>query len=305
MKILVIGVNGQVGRELMSALNCLTLEGGHRPHLVFCNRNDLDLARLQATTEYLNVIAPNIIVNAAAYTAVDQAESHSELAYLINEAAVKEMALFCRKRQCCLIHISTDYVFDGWSDRPYVESDTVCPSGVYGCSKLAGEKAIREVLDEHIILRTSWVFGAGGNNFVKTMLRLAANKKVLRVVADQCGAPTSARAIADTIAIIIGRLASEPEPGHLWGTYHFSGFPFVSWAEFAKEIFEQATYRGLMPAPAQVDEINTTDYPTPAVRPANSRLDCSKLKGTFGVEPDDWKRSLGLMLEELKVGMLT
>ena len=303
MKILVIGANGQVGSELRSATGCLMQQGGLQPKLTFSNRADLDLSDLQAIPKYLDRVEPDIVVNASAYTAVDLAETQRNLAFLINEAAVRELALFCQKRGAYLIHISTDYVFEGLSDRPYIETDRVGPFGVYGSSKLAGENAIREILDEHIILRTSWVFGGNGTNFVKTMLRLGKENDELGVVADQYGAPTSARAIAKTIASIVDRITSEPESNQVWGTYHYSGFPFVSWAEFAKEIFEQAADRELMSATPTVNDIGTADYPTLAARPANSRLDCSKLKSTFGIEPDDWKSSLGLVLDELKEGM--
>lgn len=301
MKILVVGAGGQVGCELRSVLGSLAAKL-QQLRVVFSDRSDLDLTDLLAIPNYLDLVSPDIIVNASAYTAVDKAESQGDLAFLINGAAVEELALFCRKRRSILIHISTDYVFDGLSDRPYVESDQVAPSGVYGSSKLAGERAIDEILDEYIILRTSWVFGAGGSNFVKTMLRLAKGKEELGVVADQTGGPTSARAIAASIGEIICQIAAEPKLDQRWGTYHYSGFPYVSWAEFAREIFEQATSRGLTSVPPKVSDISTADYPTPAVRPANSRLDCSKLKSTFGIEPDDWKRSLGLMLDELKEG---
>ena len=300
MKILVVGAGGQVGSEVRFALECLIAKLPQRSRVVLCDRRDLDLTDLSAIPNYLDFVSPDIIVNASAYTAVDRAESQRDLAFLVNADAVKELALFCKKRKSILIHISTDYVFDGLSDRPYLESDMVAPSGVYGDSKLAGELAIGELLDNYIILRTSWVFGVRGSNFVKTMLRLAKEKDELDIVADQHGAPTSARAIALSIGEIIRQIATEPKSDQCWGIYHYSGFPYVSWADFAREIFEQATYRGLIPAPPQINDINTTDYPTPAVRPANSRLDCSKLKSTFGVEPDDWKRSLGVMLDGLK-----
>lgn len=303
LKILVLGANGQVGSELRLALKNLSRVDGLRPQITFSDRSTLDIGHLQAISTYLDSVAPDIIVNAAAYTAVDQAEAQQDLAFLVNEAAVKELAIYCQKQMSYLVHISTDYVFDGQSDRPYAESDAVGPSCVYGHSKLAGERIIREVLEEHIILRTSWVFGAKGGNFVKTMLRLASEGKQLSVVADQYGAPTSARAIAETVVAIIARLHSEPDLDQFWGTYHYSGAPFVSWAEFAKEIFKQAADRGLMSLPPAVNDISTADYPTPAARPANSRLDCSKLKTTFGIEPDDWKISLGWVLDELKEGM--
>ena len=303
IKILVIGANGQVGSELKAALDGLEKPGIYSSRVVFSDRTVLDLADVNTISRFLKVVAPDIIVNASAYTAVDKAESETNLAFLINEAAVAEMALYCKLNKSSLIHISTDYVFDGKSEKPYSEADRIGPCSVYGSSKLAGERAIQEVLDEHIILRTSWVFGASGTNFVKTMLRLAERNVELGVVADQFGAPTSARAIAETVAGIIDRFASEPESDRFWGTYHYSGSPYVSWAEFAAEIFEQATLRELIPAAPSVKEMGSIDYPTPVVRHANSRLDCSKIKSTFGIEPDDWKRSLGLMLDELKKGM--
>ena len=303
MKILIFGSNGQVGYELRSALQLGLQSRNNQFQIIFSTRSTVDLVRAPSILDFLTQVTPDVIVNASAYTAVDNAESEVNLAYLINEAAAKEMALFCKMNKSSLIHISTDYVFDGKHEGAYVESDVVGPSGVYGSSKLAGENAIREILDEHIILRTSWVFGVNGTNFVKTMLRLGKENDELGVVADQYGAPTSARAIARTIAGIVDKIISDPESDRLWGTYHYSGFPFVSWAEFAKEIFEQATDRELMSVPPTVRHIATSDYPTPAARPANSRLDCSKLKSTFGIEPDDWKTSLGLVLDELKEGM--
>lgn len=303
MKILVLGSNGQVGTELRFSLTSLPQDGEQIFQTTFSDRSLLDLADVSGVLDYLNSVKPNIIVNASAYTAVDKAESQRDLAFKVNDSAVREIALYCSQNSCAMVHISTDYVFDGHGQRAYVESDPVGPSGVYGSSKLAGENAIREILDEHIILRTSWVFGVNGTNFVKTMLRLGKENDELGVVADQYGAPTSARAIAKTIAGIVDHIMSEPESDQIWGTYHYSGFPFVSWAEFAKEIFEQAADRELMSVPPTVNDIGTADYPTPAARPANSRLDCSKIKTTFGIEPDDWETSLGLVLDELKEGM--
>lgn len=303
MKILVFGADGQVGSELRSWFSCLPQKRGYQCQITFSTRDELNLAEASKILNYLNQVSPDVIVNASAYTSVDQAEVQQDLAFLINRDAVREMALYCKQSECVLIHISTDYVFDGQSHRAYLESDSVGPAGVYGSSKLAGETVIREILERHIILRTSWVFGARGNNFVKTMLRLAETKDVLGVVGDQYGSPTSARAIAACIGEILRQIATETKSDQYWGTYHYSGLPYVSWAEYAKEIFEQATYRGLIPTPPQVNEITTTDYPTPAVRPANSRLDCSKIKRAFGVEADGWKKSLGLMLDELKEGM--
>ncbi|MDC0508009.1 dTDP-4-dehydrorhamnose reductase [Luminiphilus sp.] len=303
MKILIIGADGQVGSEIRSQPSLQMSLAGQQLALTFSSRSDLDLRDLSAISEYLDRLAPNIIINASAYTAVDEAETNKHLAFLINEAAVKEMALFCKRSSCCLIHLSTDYVFDGLSDRPYLESDTVAPSTVYGSSKLAGEQAIREVLDQHIILRTSWVFGVNGGNFVKTMLRLVGGKGELGIVADQYGAPTSARAIAAMVAEIVSQVASITSSDYRWGTYHYSGMPYVSWADFAHEIFEQAAGIGLIDKKPKVNPILTSEYPTLANRPANSRLDCSKLKRVFDIKPDDWKHSLSLMLDELMDGM--
>ena len=303
MKILLIGADGQVGRELKLTLSLQKSLRGQQLELTFSNRNELDLRNLSAISDYLARIAPHIIINASAYTAVDEAETNEHLAFLINDTAVREMAMFCKRFSCRLVHISSDYIFDGLGDRPYLESDALAPSSVYGRSKLAGEQAIREILDEHIILRTSWVFGARGTNFVKTMLRLVKDKEELDIVADQYGAPTSARAIAATIAEIVCQVVSNPSTDCRWGTYHFSGYPFVSWADFASEIFDQATLKGLISGSPAINPISSEAYPTSAKRPANSRLDCSKLKYAFGIEPDDWRRSLSSVLDELKEGI--
>lgn len=300
MKILVFGSDGQVGRELRVQLPRLR-RGAEQPvNVVFSSRYDLDLGNSDLLLEYLEQTRPNIIVNASAYTAVDQAESQSDLAFSINEGAVKQMARYCNSKQSPLIHISTDYVFSGEINRPYTELDEVCPSGVYGRSKLAGEIAITDALEKHIIIRTSWVFGANGGNFVKTMLKLAEIKNELSIVADQCGAPTSARGIAESIANIINQLFVDDEKESLWGTYHYSGAPHVSWAEFAREIFQQAKQLGIISSAPIVKAISTEQYPTPATRPQNSRLECSKITKVFGIEPDNWRAALSEMLDEIR-----
>jgi dTDP-4-dehydrorhamnose reductase len=288
MKILLIGADGQVGRELKLTLSLQKSLRGQQLELIFSNRNELDLRNLSAISDYLARVAPHIIINASAYTAVDEAETNEHLAFLINDTAVREMAMFCKRCSCRLVHISSDYIFDGLGDRPYLESDALAPSSVYGRSKLAGEQAIREILDEHI---------------VKTMLRLVKDKEELDIVADQFGAPTSARAIAATIAEIVCQVTSNTSNDCRWGTYHFSGYPFVSWADFASEIFDQATLKGLISGTPAINPISSEAYPTSAKRPANSRLDCSKLKYAFGIEPDDWRRSLSSVLDELKEGI--
>jgi dTDP-4-dehydrorhamnose reductase len=300
MKILIVGANGQVGSELSSVLSDLKVRDGEQTQIVMATREDLDLIETSKIYKSLASIAPDFLINASAYTAVDKAEAEEEIAFKVNAVAVAEMAKYCRTAGCCLIHISTDYVFDGDSMSPYNEADCESPTGVYGRSKLAGENAIRDLLNKHIILRTSWVFGVRGSNFVKTMLRLADSERELGVVADQFGAPTSARAIAHAISRVVRELAGADAEDPRWGTYHFSGYPYVSWAEFADEIFAQAIQRDLIRSLPTVNRIGTVDYPTPVSRPKNSRLDCSKMKSEFGIETDDWRTSLGVFLDELK-----
>ena len=210
------------------------------------------------------------------------------------------MAECCNRAGARLMHISTDYVFSGEGIEPFDEEDVTRPLGVYGTSKLAGELAIKHALAEHIILRTSWVFGAKGRNFVKTMLSVAASRNEVSVVADQFGAPTSARAISEAIASIVLSMSEAMTDDDRWGTYHFSGYPFITWASFAETVFLQAEEKGLIGSAPRVVPITTAEYQTPAVRPLNSRLDCSKIANKFGISPDDWKVSLGVMLESLK-----
>lgn len=300
-----IGSEGQVGSELRDLLTSSVQIRKSRAEVIFSGRSVLDLTDTPSISNYLNHVAPTIIVNASAYTAVDKAESQSDLAFLVNHVAVREMAMYCNHNECPLIHISTDYVFDGEGDSAYVETDATGPCSVYGASKLAGENSIRELLDPHIILRTSWVFGVSGNNFVKTMVRLADIKSELGVVGDQFGAPTSARGIAKVIGSFIDAILCSARDDTFWGTYHYSGSPFVSWAEFAVEIFGQSEMLRLIDRSPVVNPISTADYPTLATRPANSRLDCSKLENRFSIKPDDWKQSLGVMLSKLKEERVT
>jgi dTDP-4-dehydrorhamnose reductase len=206
------------------------------------------------------------------------------------------MAEICNEIGSALLHISTDYVFAGESDGPYLETDTTAPSGVYGASKLAGEQAIAALCPRHIILRTSWVFGRHGNNFVKTMIRLAQTRDSLGVVSDQVGAPTSAAGIAEALLRIVDRLVS----GEIrWGTYHYTGAPHTTWHGFADSIFADADDRGMLPSAMNLRAIATSEYPTPAKRPANSRLNCDKIKQEFGIQPDNWRNQLGAVLDSL------
>jgi dTDP-4-dehydrorhamnose reductase len=231
---------------------------------------------------------PDMVINAAAYTAVDRAESEPDAAWAANCTGPAQLAAGCREAAIPLIHISTDYVFDGSKQGPYREDDPVNPLGVYGRSKEAGDRALREALAEHVILRTAWVYSAHGHNFVKTMLRLAGERPVLRVVADQTGSPTSA---AD---IVVRRLAAGEGR---WGTFHFTGGGAVTWHGFAEAIFELAApWRG---PPPRVEAITTADYPTPARRPTNSVLDCRLIADAFGIVPRPWSEALAEVIREL------
>ena len=301
MKILVLGAAGQVGSEIDAALTSVSESlKVDCPTIINLNRDDCDVGASSAIEAVIDVHQPDWVINASAYTAVDQAESEPDLAHQINSLAPEISAECCRRMGARLIHISTDYVFSGEGDAPFTEESSTQPLGVYGATKLAGEAAIKQALSAHIILRTSWVFGAQGKNFVKTMLKLSASRDEVSVVADQFGAPTSARAIAETIASIVFSMSKASPEDDRWGTYHFSGYPFTTWAAFAETVFLQAKEMGVIGNAPRVIPIATTEYPTPAARPLNSRLDCSKIGAKFGISPDDWKSSLGIMLESFK-----
>lgn len=278
--ILVFGQTGQVATSL-----------ARDPDVTCLGRGDADLAEPETCAEAIRAARPDAVINAAAYTAVDKAESEEAQATLVNGAAPGAMAVACADLGIPLVHISTDYVFDGRGTQPWQPDDPVSPLGAYGRSKLAGEVAVREAGCPHVILRTSWVYSATGANFVKTMLRLGAERDALTVVADQIGGPTPAPAIADACLAIARDLRSDPSKS---GTYHFSGAPDVSWADFARAIFEVA---GLDCA---VRDITTAEYPTPAARPANSRLDCTALEQAFAIARPDWRATLPEIVETLK-----
>jgi dTDP-4-dehydrorhamnose reductase len=284
MKILIAGKNGQVGRCLVDLLEAQT-------ELTFLalDREELDITDPIQIDKVVSEFQPNIIINAAAYTAVDKAEQEVELAYAINIDGPHNLAHAANKINAAIIHISTDYVFDGNSSDSYTELDVTAPQGEYGRSKLAGEHAVAHACPKHIILRTAWVFGEHGNNFVKTMLRLAKTRYTLGVVADQFGGPTYAGDIANAILTISKQIARD---SHSYGIYHFSGFPYVSWHTFAERIFEIALEQDVLLQPIQVNPITTLDYPTPAKRPANSRLNCDKIHNAFGIKQSDWQAAL-------------
>jgi dTDP-4-dehydrorhamnose reductase len=300
MKLLIFGANGQVGGHLIQQLKSKKkIKEFQKFEVLAVTRNDLDLSNSEAIIPFLKLHSPNWIINASAYTEVDKAESESKQAFLINEEAVKKIAIYCNDYGARLVHISTDYVFDG-NGNLYTEECNVRPIGVYGSSKLAGEAAIKAELQQNIILRTSWIFGHTGTNFVKTMISLAASRKELSVIDDQIGSPTSAKAVASSIILMFSKMVNAKNNDPRWGTYHFSGFPFVSWAEFAEEIFSQANSKGIINTTPKVSKISSDEYPALVKRPLNSCLDSSKICYFFEIHPDDWKVSLGYVLDEIK-----
>lgn len=265
MTILLTGAMGQVGYEVSSRRGARELIALDRAGLDICNTSAVDAA--------MDRYRPKLVINAAAYTAVDKAESEPERAFAINRDGTAALAAACARLGIPLFHLSTDYVFDGTREAPYPEDAPTAPLGVYGQSKWQGEEAVRNQLPQHLIIRVAWVFGTHGNNFVRTMLRLGAMRPELRVVDDQRGAPTYAGAIADTLLGLADRvLAGEGLP---WGTYHYTGEPVTSWYHFANVIFDEALALGSIPTRPQVSPIPSSEYPTPARRPANSALDGS------------------------------
>jgi dTDP-4-dehydrorhamnose reductase len=297
LRILLIGSEGQVAYELRRTLACLgevTMRGrGTQP--------GLDLADFDGLDATVRDLRPGLIVNAAAYTAVDKAEQEKELAFRINGEAVGVLAEAARAVGAGLIHYSTDYVFPGDGTAPYREDDPVGPLGAYGRSKLAGEEAIRAVGVPHLILRTAWVYGRRGGNFLLTMLRLMREREILRIVDDQHGAPTWSRLIAEATALLIARSTRNGrfEPGDQSGTYHLTSGGETTWYGFAEKIRKLGLARGLLPETcARLEPIPTSDYPTPAKRPAYSVLSNEKLLKEFDVALPDWEQALRLCLTD-------
>lgn len=279
MTLLVFGKTGQVATELARIL----------PDAVFLGREEADLADPAACAAAIAAHKPQAVINAAAWTAVDKAETEEAAALVVNGDAPTAMARACVELLIPFVHISTDYVFDGTGTDAFTTDHPVAPLSAYGRTKLAGEDGVRAAGGVYAILRTSWVFSAHGNNFLKTMLRLGATREKLTVVGDQVGGPTPADAIAHACLIMAHGLRKTPE---LRGTYHFSGAPDVSWADFAREIMTQAGFA------CQVEDIPTSAYPTPAARPANSRMDCSTLSA-FGIVRPDWRAAVAQIIKEL------
>jgi len=279
MNLLIFGKTGQVARELQRIA----------PDATFLGRDEADLLNPAACAAVITASNADAVINAAAWTAVDRAETEEAAATVVNGAAPAAMARAAADKGLPFLQISTDYVFDGSGDLPFAPDDPTAPLNAYGRSKLAGEIGVRDADGPHLILRTSWVVSAHGANFVKTMLRLGAERESLNVVADQFGGPTPAAAIARALV----EAASSLLAGAEGGTHHLSGQPDTSWADFAREIMAQAAL------PCRIDDIPTSAYPTPARRPQNSRLDCSLFDATFGVPRPDWRAGLSDILKEL------
>ena len=293
-RILLTGLNGQVGQELQRTLAPLG-------EVIGVGRETIDLAQATSIRQAISEARPDVIVNAAAYTAVDKAETETELAHSINGIAPQIMAEEAQRLGAALFHISTDYVFDGRKNTPYLEDDAPNPIGAYGKSKLVGEEGIRKTCDRYIILRTAWVYGTyGKSNFVKTMLRLFASRDEVRVVADQVGTPTWASDIASAIATLLPQLCPEqPQESPLTGIYNFTNSGMSSWYDFAIAIFEEAKQLGFPLKVQRIVPITTSEYPTPAQRPAYSVLSGKKVSAALGTYPPYWRDGLRQMLGEL------
>ena len=281
MVVLITGANGQLGQAIQSVV-------GKYPSIdfVFCSSTELNITDKNNCETIFEKHKPLFCINAAAYTAVDKAESEPEKSYAINVTGAQNVAEVCKTYNTTLLHVSTDFVFDGLANQPYLEDDVPYPTGVYGVTKLQGEQAIQNTWEKHFIVRTSWVYSQFANNFMKTMLRLASERDNLSVVSDQIGTPTNAVDLAECLLTIISAQHPTPNTQHFFGIYNFSNEGHCSWYDFAKEIFKVNNISiNLQPIP-------TTAYPTPAKRPAYSVLDKSKIKMVFGIKIKNWKESL-------------
>lgn len=287
MKVLVFGSNGQLGFELMKKLEAKDMVP------VGFDLPVLDITDNESVLSVITLHKPDCVVNASAYTLVDKAETEREVAFKVNRDGPCFIAKACAEARIPLIHVSTDYVFDGQKDEPYRVDDIPEPLGVYGLSKEAGEQEVRKNINEHIIIRTSWLYGGHGHNFVKTIMRLADEKDLIRVVNDQYGSPTYAADLADAITVIIETIRMNKEA--IWGTYHYTGKGVTTWYDFAREIVELAR-RGKKLAVKEIEPIPSSEYPTPVKRPAYSVLDCSLIEDRFNIRTKPWRESLELML---------
>jgi dTDP-4-dehydrorhamnose reductase len=292
MKVLVTGAEGQVGSEIIK--ECIKTD----IKVLATSRSELDITKKNIVDSFIRKESPDIVINAAAYTQVDKAESEPEIAYAINKEGVINLAEVCSDINVFMMHISTDYIFDGEKKNAYKESCAPNPKGIYGRSKLEGELAIQSILKKYFILRVSWVFGIRGNNFVKTMLRLAKDKEVIKIVADQYGGPTSANSIAVTLVNIIRRGCngeSLPE-----GIYNYSGLPVTNWYGFADVIFKLAKEKGIIEHLPELIPISTAEYSTQAQRPINSVFDLNKIRKHLNIEASNWYKELDNVLDSFK-----
>ena len=291
MKLLVTGCRGMLGQDLVPRMK----EAGFELQCV--DIAEMDITKRNLVLDRVASVRPDLVINCSAYTAVDKAESDQQLAFAVNRDGPGHLADACSKRGIPLVHISTDYVFDGQSSRPYREDDEANPIGVYARSKWEGEEEVRRRLDKHIIVRTSWLFGFHGNNFVKTILRLAGERDQLKVVNDQKGCPTWTGHLAEALTQIAVRIRGNINDTP-WGNYHYCGQGATTWFQFAAEIVEEARRRKELRV-SQISAIPTSEYPTPAKRPMNSALDCSKIREDFGIYPRPWREGLAVVLEGL------
>ena len=283
-RILITGGSGQVG-------HCLKAQLEGCAELSVPDSSALNIADRHSVRQAVETFRPDYIINAAAYTAVDKAENDAERAFAVNRDGARHLAEAAEAAGAVMLHISTDYVFDGAGGAPYDEAAPTAPQNIYGASKLAGEQAVLAACRRAVVMRTSWVFGANGQNFVKTMLRLGRERDSLGIVADQYGAPTAAADIAAALITIVRRHTPE-QLAERAGIYHYCGSPYASWFEFAETIFAEAAAQGVLAKIPAVKPIATADYPTPAKRPADSRLDCGKIRVVFGIGPCDWHSAL-------------
>lgn len=289
MNILLAGAAGQVGSEVARL-------SGDGFRVAAFGRDELDIANAQHVERALATTKPDLLVNCAAYTAVDRAEDERQLAHRVNAEAVALLGRTCAARNVGVLHLSTDYVFDGKKKGAYAEDDATAPLGVYGDTKLAGEAALREANDRHLILRVSWVFGCLGRSFVDTILRLAGERSELTVVDDQVGSPSPATSIAEAVRT----MALATQQRNVWGTYHFAARPVLSWCAFARRIVALGQELGVLPSAPTVRAIATSDWPTKAARPLNSELDPAKLEAVFGIAPKPWEPCLREYLRLLR-----
>ena len=283
-RILITGGSGQVG-------HCLKAQLEGCAELSVPDSSALNIADRRSVRQAVETFRPDYIINAAAYTAVDKAESDAGRAFAVNRDGARHLAEAAEAAGAAMLHISTDYVFDGAGGAPYDEAAPTAPQNIYGASKLAGEQAVLAACRRAVVIRTSWVFGAYGQNFVKTMLRLGRERDSLGIVADQYGAPTAAADITAALITIVRRHTPE-QLAERAGIYHYCGSPYASWFEFAETIFAEAAAQGVLAKIPAVKPIATADYPTPAKRPADSRLDCGKIRTVFGIGPCDWHSAL-------------